>query len=87
MNEVNEITFERVNVRVSNIIKDWYVDLSKKTGMSMSALMAFALNEFKDQKTSVEAMNTMHKMYTETLSMNEDEKKAMFDFMLNNSAK
>lgn len=77
-NNIDE-RIERVNIRISGKIKDWYMDLSKQTGISMSALMAMALSEYRDQKSSLEAMSTLQKMYIElsSLDMPSEDKKIM----------
>lgn len=75
-NNIDE-RIDRVNIRISGKIKDWYMNLSKQTGISMSALMAMALSEYRDQKSSLEAMSTLQKMYIELSSLdmpNEDKK-------------
>lgn len=40
---------ERVSVRISTEIKEWYEMLSKKTGVSRSSLMAMAMYEWKTE--------------------------------------
>lgn len=40
----------RVNVRISQKLKSFFEDKSKETGVSQSALMALALEEYVDQK-------------------------------------
>lgn len=52
----NNITTTRVNIRVSHYVKQWFQEKSDETGISMSALMAMALNEYIDQKDSLKAM-------------------------------
>lgn len=44
----------RVNVRVSEKIKSYFEAKSKETGVSQSALMALALEEYIDQKTMID---------------------------------
>lgn len=74
---------ERVNIRISNEIKDWYCKLSNKTGISMSSLMAMALSEWVDQKKSIQAMGVMEQMYHE-LSNLPVEKREAFKESVNN---
>lgn len=75
---------ERVNIRVSSEIKDWYCKLSDKTGISMSSLMAMALSEYIDQKKSIQAMGTLGQMYNEMQNFEPEDKmnhlKKQFEF-------
>lgn len=47
-------TLIRVNIRVSEKIKSYFEDKSNSTGVSQSALMALALDEYIDQKIMLE---------------------------------
>lgn len=49
----NKINTIRVNVRVSEKIKRYFEAKSKETGVSQSALMSLALDEYIDQKLSL----------------------------------
>jgi len=49
----------RVNIRISKNIKKWFEVKSSETGISQSSLMAMALGEYVDQKTSLETMGQM----------------------------
>lgn len=40
----------RVNIFISEELKAWYKKRAKETGLSMSAMMAFVLQEYKDTK-------------------------------------
>ena len=44
----------RVNIRVSEKIKSYFEAKSKETGVSQSALMSLALDEYIDQKVMLE---------------------------------
>lgn len=44
----------RVNIRVSEKIKSYFESKSNDTGVSQSALMALALDEYIDQKVMLE---------------------------------
>lgn len=44
----------RVNIRVSEKIKTYFESKSNETGVSQSALMALALEEYIDQKIMLE---------------------------------
>ena len=44
----------RVNIRVSEKIKNYFEGKSKDTGVSQSSLMALALDEYIDQKIMLE---------------------------------
>lgn len=47
----------RVNIRVSQKIKKYFVDKSVETGVSQSALIALALEEYIDLKQSMNFMS------------------------------
>lgn len=49
----------RVNINISPSAKDYFEKKSKDTGVSQSALMAMALNDYIEQK---EALSTMQQM-------------------------
>lgn len=50
----------RVNIFMSKELKQWYKDKSKETGISMSAFMAIALSEYKDQKDTIDLLKKMN---------------------------
>lgn len=56
INQEDKTTF-RVNIKVPIWINEWFDAKSKETGISKSALMSMALNEYIDQKTSIQAMS------------------------------
>ncbi|MBT9833016.1 ribbon-helix-helix protein, CopG family [Clostridium baratii] len=49
----------RVNINISPSTKEYFEQKSKDTGISQSALMAMALNDYIEQK---EALGTMQQM-------------------------
>lgn len=49
----------RINITVSEDIKAWFEDKSKRTGISQSALMAMALDEWIFQKEAMKSMSDM----------------------------
>lgn len=49
----------RVNVRVSAKIKAWFEAKSMETGISQSALMSMALDEWIFQKETIKTMTDM----------------------------
>lgn len=49
----------RVNINISESIKKWFENKSQETGISQSALMAMALNEYIDQKESINGMTNI----------------------------
>lgn len=48
---------ERVNIRISTEIKEWFDNMAIETGISRSSLMAMALREYIDQKKGLKLMN------------------------------
>ena len=50
----NKSNTVRVNIRVSEKIKSYFEAKSKETGVSQSALMSLALDEYIDQKVMLE---------------------------------
>ena len=49
----NENNLIRVNIRVSKKIKEYFENKSAETGVAQSALMALALEEYIDQKQTI----------------------------------
>lgn len=43
----------RVNINISEELKDYFEELSKETGASQSALMAIALKDYIEQKKAL----------------------------------
>lgn len=56
-----ENEMKRVNIRVSSEIYEWFKYRSKKTGVSMSALMFLALESHVQQNTLIPQMSEMLK--------------------------
>lgn len=50
----NKSNTVRVNIRVSEKIKSYFEGKSRETGVSQSALMSLALDEYIDQKIMLE---------------------------------
>lgn len=77
----NEMKNERVSVRISSEVKEWYEKMSKRTGISRSSLMAMAMYEWKDMKEGLEAMGSLGQMYREMSEDNfkKDEFRRMVD--------
>lgn len=50
----NKSNTVRVNIRVSEKIKSYFESKSRETGVSQSALMSLALDEYIDQKIMLE---------------------------------
>lgn len=59
MNNEKENSLEpvRVNIFMPLEVKEWYQDMAKKYGTSMSAYMAIALREFMVQKNMAQFMD------------------------------
>ena len=49
----NKSNLIRVNIRVSEKIKNYFESKSRETGVAQSALMALALDEYIDQKIMI----------------------------------
>lgn len=49
----------RVNINVSERINDWFVKKAEELGVTRSALMCMALNEYIDQKEGMKAMGDL----------------------------
>lgn len=49
----------RVNITVSNELKNWYVEQSEKAGMSMASLMSMALYQYSEQKEGMKALSNI----------------------------
>lgn len=47
---MSEYRTQRINVRVSEELNDWYTEESKRTGISKSTLIHIAANEYMDSK-------------------------------------
>lgn len=54
-----EVKKMRVNITVSEEIKAWFEEKSKKTGVAQSALMCMALEEWIFQKEAMKSMSDM----------------------------
>lgn len=52
----------RLNVRVSRKQNEWLEDESAETGLSKSALVQLAVENYIQQKKTVDAMGTMNEM-------------------------
>lgn len=61
----------RININVSDEMKQYFEQKSKETGVSQSALMVMAMSEYLDQKKAMNSMNTL----LEELKKNENSKK------------
>jgi hypothetical protein len=53
---------KRVNIRVSENMHQWFTKRSEETGVSMSALMALALEEHMVQREAINGVNAMNKL-------------------------
>lgn len=49
----------RVNISVSDKINDWFGKKAEELGVSKSAMMCMALNEYIDQKESLSNLSTL----------------------------
>lgn len=61
----------RININVSDEMKQYFEQKSKETGVSQSALMVMAMSEYLDQKKAMNSMNIL----LEELKKNENSKK------------
>lgn len=62
---------KRVNIRISDENHAYFAKRSEETGVSMSGLMALALDDYIYQREVVKAMNDM-KSLVENNSINND---------------
>ena len=49
----------RVNITISEELKDYFESLSKETGASQSALMAIALKDYIEQKKALSGLSLL----------------------------
>lgn len=49
----------RVNITISDELKNYFEELSKETGASQSSLMALALKEYYEQKKIIKELPTI----------------------------
>ncbi|MBI5996042.1 MULTISPECIES: ribbon-helix-helix domain-containing protein [Bacillota] len=61
MENSNENGIVRVNIKISKKIKEFFENKSAETGISQSALMAMALQEYMEQKKAIEFSNDLDK--------------------------
>lgn len=50
----------RVNVTISNELKEWYTKEAKSYGCSVSSMMAIALAQYKQNQESINAFKDMN---------------------------
>lgn len=53
----------RVNINVSDSINKWFENKANDLGVSKSALMCIALNDYIDQKEGLRAMGELKEIY------------------------
>lgn len=63
MDKSMESNLFRINTRIGQKQNQWLEKESAETGISKSALIAIALEQYIQQKDTVEAMNNMHGLY------------------------
>ncbi|MDN8872747.1 ribbon-helix-helix domain-containing protein, partial [Staphylococcus aureus] len=61
MENSNENGIVRVNIKISKKIKEFFENKSAETGISQSALMDMALQEYMEQKKAIEFSNDLDK--------------------------
>jgi hypothetical protein len=59
----------RVNITMSEDLKNWYNSLAKEMGMPTSSLMCLALAQYREQKQAVSIMENMPKFFEELQKM------------------
>lgn len=64
---------KRVNIRVSENMHQWFVKRSEETGVSMSALMALALEEHMVQRESINSVSVLNDL----IAMHEEKTKEL----------
>lgn len=59
----------RLNVRVSQKQNQWLEDESAETGLSKSALVQLAVEQYIQQRKTVDAMGTMNELFDKLSSI------------------
>lgn len=49
----------RINITLSDELKEWYSEKAGNYGMSVSSLMVMALAQYKEQQETIKAMGNM----------------------------
>lgn len=60
----------RVNITISQEIKDWYQKQGEAFGCAMSSMMTIALATYKQQSESIGAMKNMGTLYDKLEEIN-----------------
>lgn len=58
-----EVSLIRVNTRIGHTQNEWLNEESKQTGVSKSAIMQMALEQYMTQKEALKAMKDMTALY------------------------
>lgn len=63
MDKIVESNTFRINTRIGQKQNKWLDRESSETGITKSALVAMAVDQYIQQKDAVEAMNNMHDLF------------------------
>lgn len=69
----------RINARIGQKQNQWLDKESAATGISKSALLSMALEQYIQQKETVEAMNNMHDLYNKLADIENELKLSRID--------
>lgn len=67
------MSVKRVNIRISESMHQWFSKRSEETGVSMSALMALALEEHMVQRESINSVSILNDL----IAMHEEKTKEL----------
>ena len=75
----NKETYERLTIRLTPEVKEWYVSVADSYGMGYSALMQMVLTNYMTQTQNAEAVRELTKLgYSD---LNKDSVKALSDLV------
>lgn len=69
---MEEHGMHRINIRISNDLNQWLDEESKETGMSKSAIMMLATENYRRDKESYTAMQTIEPLMGQIQQMSKD---------------
>lgn len=69
------MAIKRLNIRISDELHDYFAERSEKTGVSMSSLIALALEEHKMQRETIQGMPNLIDMVNKVERLEKEVKK------------